>query len=170
MPINDPKPLRAVPDSDNNWRKDPDYFSKYFLASTTKENLAQPTPVRLDQDVLIEMSKLIASGKTPFKTVSELIRDSCTKNTRYQMEHVGDPEMVSAARRIWNYQESEHRAMLYERNKRFLEQQKKALDNSVTSREVSKVLELCKAAEDDFEGRQLEELEELIKMCRRRLD
>ena len=161
------KPLRAVPDE--SWRKDPEYFSKYFLASTSKENLSQPTPVRLDQDATVEMSKLIATGRTPYKTPSEFIRDSVIKNLRYQMEHVGDAAMLSASRRMWNYQESEHRALLYERNKKFLDQQKKALDNSVTSREVSNVLELCKSAEDDFEGKQLEELEELIRLCRRRL-
>lgn len=169
MPAQDPKPLRAVRNDEESWRKDPEYFSKYFLASTTNENLAAPTQVRLDQDATVELSKLIASGKTPYKTTSEFVRDSVVKNLRYQMEHIGDPPMVAASRRMWNYQESEHRAMLFERNKKFLEQQKKALDNAVTTAEASKVLELCKDAESGFEGKQLEDLEELIKQCRRRL-
>lgn len=164
------KPLRAVPsDAGDNWRKDPDYFSKYFLGTTSKENLANPSPVRLDQDVLIEISKLVATGRTPYATISEFMRDSATKNLRYQLEHVGDEAMLAASRRMWNFQESEHRALLFDRNKKFLDQQKKALDNAVTNAEVSKVLELCKAAESGFEGRQLEDLEELIKQCRRRL-
>lgn len=169
MSIQENKPLRAVPNGkEESWRKDPEYFSRYFLASTTKENLAQPTPVRLDQDVQVEMSRLIASGKTPYKTPSEFIRDSVTKNLRYQMEHIGDAAMLAATKRVWNYQESEHRSLIAERNKKFLEQQKKGLDNAQTNSEVSRVLELCKEAEGGFEGRQLEELEELISSCRKR--
>lgn len=169
MSIPEPKPLRAVRSEEESWRKEPDYFGHYWLASTTKENLAQPTQVRLDMDASVEVSKLIATGKTPYKTTSEFIRDSVIKNLRYQMEHTGDTAMQMAAKRMWNYQESEHRALLFDRNKKFLDQQKKALDNAVTSGEVSRVLELCKSAEDGFEGKQLEDLEDLVKLCRRRL-
>ncbi len=168
--MSNPNPsLRAVPSDDKSWRKEPDYFGHYWLASTNKENLAQPTQVRLDQDATMEMSKLLATGRTPYKTPSEFIRDSVIKNLRYQMEHTDDPVTLAAAKRMWNYQESEHRALLFERNKKFLDQQKKALDNAVTTVEVSRVLELCKSAEDGFEGKQLEDLEDLVKLCRRRL-
>ena len=164
------KPLRAVPnDGEDSWRKDPEYFSKYYIGSNSKDNLANPTPVRLDQDVLIEISKLIATRQTPYMTTSEFIRDSATKNLRYQLEHIGDPSMLVASRRMWNFQESEHRALLFERNKKFIEQQRKGLENALTNAEVSRVLELCKEAEEGFEGKQLEDLEDLIKQCRRRL-
>lgn len=169
MPLPDKNPLRAVHSDKTTWRNDPEYFSQYFLDSNSKDNLAQPTQVRLDQDVMVEMGKLIASGKTPYKTPSEFLRDSVTKNLRYQSDHIGDPAMQAAMRRVWAYQESEHRALLAERNKRLLEQQKKAFENAQTVSEWRKILELCETAKSSFEGKQLGELESFMGELRRRL-
>lgn len=169
MPMPDPKPLRAVPSDKTTWRNDPEYFSQYFLDSQTKENLDHPTQVRLDKDVAIEISKLIASGKTPYKTVSEFLRDAATKNLRYQSDHVGDPAMQAAMQRVWAYQESEHRTFLAERNKKLLDQQKKAFENAQTVKEWRKILELCETAKTSFEGKQLGEMEAFIGELRRRL-
>lgn len=169
MPMPDPKPLRAVPNDKPSWRNDPEYFSQYFLDTQTKENLDQPTQVRLDKDASVEMSKMIASGKTPYKTPSEFIRDSVIKNLRYQSDHVGDPAMQAAMQRVWAYQESEHRAMLSDRNKKFLEQQKKEFENAQTVKEWRKILELCESGQMSFEGKQRGELEAFMGELRRRL-
>lgn len=174
MPHPDPsprKPLRAVPsDESKGWKTAPDYFGRFFLHSNSKDNLGQPFQVRLDNDVQVEMAKLLARGSFPHQTQSEFVRDAVTKYTRFCLEEEDKPETRAAATRMWNFQESEHRANLYERNKKFLDQQKKALDNAVTGQEVSRVMELCKAQEGSYEGKQLEELEDLVRLCRRRLE
>lgn len=169
MSIPDKKPLRAVPDDKVTWRNDPDYFEKYYLDSNSKENLDHPTPVRLDKDVAIELSKLIASKNTPYETISQFIRDAVTKGLRYQAEKVGSPAMQAAVQRVWAYQESEHRTFLAERNKKLLEQQKKAFENAQTVKEWRKILELCDSAKASFEGKQLGEMEAFIGELRRRL-
>lgn len=164
------KILRSIPgEGSEGFLKDPDYLNRWYISSNSKNTLGEPFQIRLDQTAHSLMAQLIASGKTPYKTPSEFLRDWSSKGVRYVLEHGDDPELLKWAKQQAIYDEAEHQEKIFERNEKFLSQQKKKLDNSVTTAEVSKVLELCKRAEAGFEGKQLEDLEDLVKACRRRL-
>ena len=172
MPIQnwpEKKPLRAVDGENLSWKIDPEYFSKYYLGSQTKDNLANGTYVRLDLGVQVGISHMIASGKTPYHDPSEFLRDSAVKNLRYQGEHLNDEQLLKIVRMVELHAQSIHEEKVMEMNDKFLKVRKKKLDNALASYEVQKVYDLCVRARSDFEGKQLEDLEDLIKECKRRL-
>jgi Arc/MetJ-type ribon-helix-helix transcriptional regulator len=160
--------LRSV-DGNANWKDDPEYFSKYYLGSQTKENLGDGTSVRLDMGVQKGISHLIHSGKTPYKDQSEFLRDSALKNLRYQAEHLSDPELIRIVKTVEFYAKAIHDDKIMEMNEKLLKVRRRKLENAMTSSEVQKVLDMCMEARLAFEGKQLEELEGIIKDCRRRL-
>lgn len=168
MPLHDQNKLRAV-DGSVSWKTDPEYFSKYYLGSQTKENLGDGTSVRLDMGVAKGISHLIHTNKTPYKDTSEFLRDSALKNLRYQGEHINDPELLRIVQQVEFHARAVHDEKVMEMNDKFLKVRRRKLDNALTSREVQKVLDDCVEARVIFEGRQREELEQIIQDAERRV-
>lgn len=168
MPLHDQSKLRAV-DGNVSWKTDPEYFSKYWLGSQTKENLGDGTSVRLDMGVQKGISHLIHTGKTPYKDTSEFLRDSALKNLRYQAEHLEDPELLKILQQVEFHAKAVHDEKVMEMNDKFLKVRRRKLDNAMTTREAQKVLDDCIEARVIFEGRQREELEKIISEAERRV-
>lgn len=164
------KKLQAVDgNGSTSWKTDPEYFSKYYLGSQTKDNLADGTYVRLDLGVLVGISHLIASKKVPYKDTSEFVRDSTLKNLRFQGEHLDEPEILRIVRMVETHAQSIHEEKVMEMNDKFLKVRKRKLDNAKAPTEIKKVLDLCERARPDFEGYQLDALDEIIAECKRRI-
>lgn len=168
MPLHDQSKLQVV-DGNVSWKTDPEYFSKYWLGSQTKENLGDGTSVRLDMGVQKGISHLIHTGKTPYKDTSEFLRDAALKNLRYQAEHLDDPELLRILQQVEFHAKAVHDEKVMEMNDKFLKVRRRKLDNAITTREAQKVLDDCIEARVIFEGRQREELEKIISEAERRV-
>lgn len=168
MPLHDQSKLRAV-DNGVSWKNDPEYFSKYYLGSQTKDNLGDGTSVRLDVGVAKGISHLIHSNKTPYKDLAEFLRDSALKNLRYQAEHLNDEALLRIVQQVEFHAKAVHDEKIMEMNDKFLKVRRRKLENALTSREVQKVLDDCVEARVIFEGRQREELEQIVQDADRRL-
>jgi hypothetical protein len=168
VPLHDQNKLRAV-DGSKSWKNDPEYFSNYYLGSQDKDRLADGSHVRLDVGVAKGISHLIALKQTPYKDQSEFLRDSALKNLRYQGEHLQDEKLLRIIAQVELHAQAIHDEKVMDMNDRFLKVRKKQLENALALPEVQKVFDACERARSTFEGKQLEELEDVIKECRRRM-
>lgn len=172
MPLHDQWPpnkklevIRGVDEGTSNWLKDHDYYKRYYIAPPAKERQTEPKSVKHDTALATLVSNMIATGKTPYKNWGEFDRDSALKNFRTQAMILEDEGFIGAAEELMNHQESDHRAVMRAKNKKFLENQAEALDNANKVSEVQKVLVLCRRQERYMEGKQLKELKEITQRC-----
>jgi hypothetical protein len=168
VPLHDQNKLRAV-DGQKGWKTDPEYFGNYYLGSQDKDRLGDGSTVRLDVGVAKGISHLIASKETPYKDQSEFLRDSALKNLRYQGEHLKDERLLKIIAQVELHAQAIHDEKVMDMNDKFLKVRKKQLENALALPEVQKVYDACSSARSTFEGKQLEELEDVIKECRRRM-
>jgi hypothetical protein len=167
-PEQNPK-LRAVDGKSYSWKNDPDYFSKYYLGSQSKDNLGNGTSVRLDLGVAVAVSHLIASKAVPYKDTSEFLRDSATKMARWYGDNLDHPEIKKLMHMVEVNAQAIHDEKVMEQNERLLKSRKKQLDNAESMGEIKRVLESCKDARQHFEGKQKKALDALITECEERL-
>lgn len=171
MPLHDQWPnkklevVRGVDDNVSSWLKDHDYYKKYYLAPPAKERQTEPKSTKHDQALATLVANMIATQKTPYKNWGEFDRDSCLKNYRTQAIILEDDGMIAQAEELMNHQESDHAAMMRKKNKQFLENQAEGLDNANKVSEIQKVLNLCRRQVRYMEGKQLKELQDIIRRC-----
>ena len=172
MPLHDKWPpekklevVRGVDDNVSSWLKDHDYYKKYYLSAPPRERQTEPKSTKHDQTVAIMVANMIASQRTPYKNWGEFDRDSCLKNFRTQAIILEDEGMIAQAEELMNHQESDYAAMMRKRNKEFLQNQADGLENANKVSEIQKVLGLCQRQMRYMEGKQLKELQDIIRRC-----
>lgn len=176
MPLHDQWPpekklevVRGLDDNTSSWLKDHDFYKKYYLGSPNKEKLSETKGAKHDLGVVTLVQNMIASQKTPYKNWGEFDRDSVLKNFRAQAIILGEDGMIAAAEEAMNHQESDHRAFMREKNKKFLQNQREDFENADKVSDWRKVYDLCKKAERYMVGKQLMELRKIIADCEERL-
>lgn len=157
--------VRGVDESASSWLKDHDYYKKYYLSAPARERQTEPKSTKHDQALVTLVMNMVATAKTPYKNWGEFDRDSVLKNYRTQALILEDEGMIAQAEELMIHQESDHRAMMRKKNKDFLDNQAEALDNANKVSEVTKVLTLCRRQERYMEGKQLKELQDMIRRC-----